>query len=203
MNPRARGIEDVDSLVGEVERAIRDALRGEQSVENIDYLVTRAIEAVRNAVSGDKPVEDIDSLVEEVHLAVISGVDDERLREDLDSLMDRINKAVRDVFGRWLESAESVGQSLRAWLGSVRNRVRRTGRDNVVMVRVDRESLERMDELKEADLVSSRSEAAAYLISEGIRARQELFDGIRSRIETIRKAKEELRRLQEEGNFRV
>ena len=58
-----------------------------------------------------------------------------RLGEDLDSLMDRINKAVRGVFGRWMEAAESVGQSLRDWLGSIRGRVRRTSRDNVVMVR--------------------------------------------------------------------
>ena len=201
MNTRTGGrpIEDVDSLVEEVERAIRDALKGEESVENIDDLVSRAKEAVRNAVNGDKPADDIDALVQEVGLAVRSGVDAGRLGGDLDSLMDRINKAVRGVFSRWMEAAESVGQSLRDWLGSIRGRVHRTSRDNVVMVRVDRESLERMDELIEAGLVGSKSEAAAFLIVEGIKARKELFDGIRLRIESIRTAREELRRLKEDG----
>ena len=199
MNTRAGGrpLEDVDSLVEEVERAVRDAIGGEELAENIDDLVSRAKEAVRNAVNGDRPADDIDSLVQEVQLAIRSGVDAERQGEDFDSLMDRINKAVRSVFSRWMEAAESVGD----WLGSIRGRVRRSGRDNVVMVRVDRDSLERLDELVEAGLVGSKSEAAAFLIVEGIKARKELFEGIRSKIDVIRKAKEELQRLLNEESM--
>ncbi len=44
-------------------------------------------------------------------------------------------------------------------------------------------------------MVDSRSEAAAFLISEGIKARQGLFDQISGKIEQIKKAKEELREL--------
>ena len=183
--------------------AIRETVSEGEREEDIDYLVQSVNDAVREAVSGEKNFEDVDSLVEEVHLAVRSRVDIASLGEDIDSYRDQIDRAVRGVFGRWLASAESAGQNLRDWLGSVRDRMRRTPRNKVVMVRVDKDSLDRMDELKEAGLVSSQSEAAAYLISEGVKARQELFDGIRSRIDTIRKAKEELRLLQEEGNFRV
>ena len=205
MSTRPRGrkpSEDVDSLVAEIEAAIRESFSEGELAENVDDLVKCVSDAVREAVSGQKHFEDVDSLVEEVHLAVRNGVDSEQLGGDFDSLMDRINKAVRGVFGRWLESAESVGQSLREWLGSVRDRVRSSTRDIVVMVRVDKESLERMDELREADLVGSRSEAAAFLISEGVKARQDLFEGIRMRIDTIRKARQELQKLKTEGGFR-
>ena len=63
------------------------------------------------------------------------------------------------------------------------------------MVRVDADSLNKMDELVEAELAGSRSEAAAYLISEGIKSREPLFDAISAKVEEIRKAKEELRVL--------
>lgn len=195
--------EYVESLVAEIEAAIRESFTDGELADNLDDLVKCVTDAVREAVSGQRQFEDVDELVEEVHLAVRNGVDSEKLGGDFDSLMDRINRAVRGVFSRWLESAESVGQSLKDWLGSVPGRVRRSTRDVVVMVRVDKESLERMDELREANLVSSRSEAAAFLISEGVKARQDLFEGIRMRIDTIRKAREELQRLKEEGSFRV
>ena len=73
--------------------------------------------------------------------------------------------------------------------------VRGTGRDSVVMVRINDESRDRMDQLIETELVGSRSEAAALLIAEGIRARQDLFDKISAKIEDIRRAKAELHRL--------
>ena len=63
------------------------------------------------------------------------------------------------------------------------------------MVRVDKDSLNRLDELVEAEVVGSRSEAAAYLITAGIAARQSLFDTIAAKVDEIRKAKEELRKL--------
>jgi Arc/MetJ-type ribon-helix-helix transcriptional regulator len=66
------------------------------------------------------------------------------------------------------------------------------------MVRVNKESLEKLDELVEAGIVNSRSEAAAFLIVEGTKARQGLFDRISSKIEEIRNAKQELKKLLEE-----
>ncbi len=51
-------------------------------------------------------------------------------------------------------------------------------RTNVVMVRMDDNSLEKIDILVDAKVCKSRSEAAAYLITKGIAAQQETFDEI-------------------------
>ena len=185
---------DVDSLVEEVERAVRQALGERELTENIDDLVNRVSEAVRNAVSGDK-AHDLGSVEQEVRKAVRDAVGDERPGEDIETLAEWITKSVRTSFNRGSELAGSVGQSLKDRIQTMVGGVRGTGRDGVVMVRVNQESMERIDELIEAGLVGSRSEAAAYLIAEGIKARQSLFDGISSKIEAIRKAREELQRL--------
>ena len=190
---------DVDSLVKEIERTVRDTLDEKGQTENIDDLVHRVSEAVRNAVSGDK-AHDFGSVEREVRKAVRDAVGDEGQGEDTETLADRITKTVQAAFNRGSELAGSVGQSLKDRIQTMVGGVRGTGRDGVVMVRVNQESLERIDELIEAGLVGSRSEAAAYLIAEGIKARQGLFDGISSKIEAIRKAREELQRLlNEEG----
>ena len=190
---------DVDSLVEEVERAVREALGERELTENIDDLVNRVSEAVRNAVSGDK-AHDLGSVEQEVRKAVRDAVGDERPGEDIETLAEWITKSVRTSFNRGSELAGSVGQSLKDRIQTMVGGVRGTGRDGVVMVRVNQESMERMNELIEAGLVGSRSEAAAYLIAEGIKARQGLFDGISSKIEAIRKAREELQSLlNEEG----
>jgi Arc/MetJ-type ribon-helix-helix transcriptional regulator len=63
------------------------------------------------------------------------------------------------------------------------------------MVRTTKESVEHLDTLVEAGIAGSRSEAAAFLIGEGVKARQELFDKIADKVDQIRKTKEELRGL--------
>ncbi len=85
------------------------------------------------------------------------------------------------------EINENAKDAIRAMTGSSRN--------NVVMVRVNEESLAQLDQLVEAGIVSSRSEAAAFLISSGAHARKDLFDKIAEKVEEIRKAREELRHL--------
>ena len=121
----------------------------------------------------------------------------EKLVEDVETLVDEVNKAVRVAVVRGSETAESVGENLR---GTIKETLKcvRAARDSVVMVRVNKESLGRMEELVEAGIVSSRSEAAAFLIGEGIKARQGLFDKISSKIDEIRDVKEELRKLLDE-----
>ena len=68
------------------------------------------------------------------------------------------------------KSVENIGQTLGEAL---------QGRGNVVMVRVNDETLAHLDMLVEAELARSRSEAAALLISEGAKANTQLFDRIR------------------------
>ena len=71
----------------------------------------------------------------------------------------------------------------------------RDGRTNVVMVRVSRDSLDRLDELVDCGLARSRSEAAAFLIAEGSQARKILFEKLTEQARVIRQAKERLREL--------
>lgn len=107
-------------------------------------------------------------------------------------------KAVgREAISLVTETAEDVAGNVVETIGAIRNKTagNRQTRDNVVMVRVDKDSLDRLDELVEAEVVGSRSEAAAYLITAGIAARQGLFNAIAAKVDEIRKAKEELRKL--------
>ena len=65
-------------------------------------------------------------------------------------------------------------------------------RNNVVMVRVDEENLSRIDELVESGQFNSRSEATAFLIGEGISAKQEMFDKIAEKVSQIQNLRDEL-----------
>ena len=116
-----------------------------------------------------------------------------RLSENVDEIVDEVNKTVRVAIVKGVDVAESIGENIRDTVQGMRG-----NRDNVVMVRVDKASLDRLDELVEAGIMGSRSEAAAFLISEGIKARQPLFDRIGEKIQEIRRAKDELRQMVEE-----
>ena len=120
-----------------------------------------------------------------------------KIVEDIENAVDEVNKVVRIGVARGSEVAETVGEGLRDSIRDTLHGVR-SNRDNVVMVRTNKESLDRLDELVEGGIDNSRSEAAAFLIAEGIKSRQGLFDRISVKIEEIRKAKEELRLLVEE-----
>ena len=189
-----RSVENIDSLVEEIEQAVRDALGDEAQKENIDDLVNRISESVRKAASGDK-AHDFGSVEREVRRAVQDAVGKEKPGEDFETTADMIIKAVRAASSRGSKLAGSVGQSLKDTVQDTIQAMRGTGRDGVVMVRVNQESMERIDELIETGLVGSRSEAAAYLVAEGIKANQDLFDKISSKMEAIRKAREELQSL--------
>ena len=102
----------------------------------------------------------------------------------LDKADDAVSAAIGEVV------ATTVGESLRTTIESVRSK-----RDNVVMVRVSRESLARLDELVDCGLTNSRSEAAAFLIAEGIKAREDLYGKIAEQSKVIRQAKERLNAL--------
>lgn len=60
------------------------------------------------------------------------------------------------------------------------------------MVRVDEENLNRIDELVESGQFNSRSEATAFLISEGIKSKQQMFDKMAEKISQIQNLRSEL-----------
>ena len=126
-----------------------------------------------------------------------SGDDQSRRRArtitiTLDDL-DDVDKAVRDAIGKGRDVATSVGDSIRESINTVR-----TTRDSVVMVRLSKDSLEKLDELVDSGVTNSRSEAAAFLIGEGVKARSDLFDKIAEQTRVIREAREKLRQLLED-----
>ena len=107
--------------------------------------------------------------------------------------LDDVDKAVRDAIGKGRDVASSVGGSIRDSINAVR-----TTRDSVVMVRLSKDSLERLDDLVDSGVTNSRSEAAAFLIGEGVKARSDLFDKIAEQTRVIREAREKLRQLLED-----
>nr|NIO37119.1 hypothetical protein [Candidatus Bathyarchaeota archaeon] len=66
-----------------------------------------------------------------------------------------------------------------------------SSRANVVASRLGDDELKLIDMLIEARLFHTRSEAVAYLVSEGIKARQDVFDKVSSSLEEIRKIRKE------------
>jgi Arc/MetJ-type ribon-helix-helix transcriptional regulator len=72
-------------------------------------------------------------------------------------------------------------------------------RDNVVMVRLGDEPVERLDELVEAGLFGSRSEAAAFLVGAGIHAQRELFARIAEQTSELHRLRELLHQTAREA----
>jgi Arc/MetJ-type ribon-helix-helix transcriptional regulator len=71
-------------------------------------------------------------------------------------------------------------------------------REHVVMVRVNDEILKHLDMLVESGICKSRSGAATFMIREGIKANQGLFDRIKEIAQEIMNLKEQLKRAIEE-----
>ena len=111
-----------------------------------------------------------------------------RIIEGLEIIVDEAKSAAKSAIRK--TGADSIGENLKESVESVL-----AAREKVVMVRLNKESLMRIDELVESQLVKSRSEAAAFLIGEGIQRRNGLFDRIAQKVDNIRKAKEELHNL--------
>ena len=183
---------DVEALIQELEETVRDAI----SNGKLDDLARRVDEILDREIGRDKQ-EGADAVIREVRIAVRSAVGEE-MPEDVESLLDRMRSAVRDAASKSTRAAGSVGSSLRDRIRATVDTVRGTGRASVLMVRVNAESRERMDQLIEAGLVGSRSEAAAYLIAEGIKSREDLFVEMAAQIDAIRRAKEELQKILDE-----
>lgn len=64
-------------------------------------------------------------------------------------------------------------------------------RSNVVASRIGDEELKTVDLLIEAGLFETRSEAVAYMVSEGIKAREDVIGKVTSALEEIRKLRRE------------
>lgn len=90
------------------------------------------------------------------------------------------NATVKDVWRQVESFGLTLGEALQ-------------GRGNVVMVRINDEALAHLDMLVEGEITKSRSESAAFLINEGIKANDVLFTRIKAITEQITTLREQLR----------
>ena len=100
-------------------------------------------------------------------------------------------KSEANIKGAW-KQVENIGQAIGDAL---------QGRGNVVMVRINDEALNHLDMLVEAEVVKSRSEAAALLINEGIRTNEELFKKIGDVTSQIAALRDQLRETVKKENI--
>lgn len=96
-----------------------------------------------------------------------------------------------DDFGKEVEkfaskTAESIKKVIDKALAS---------RNTVLTIRVNDESNVKMNMLVDAGLFKSRSESAAFLIQEGIKRREDLFEKIVGKLKKMDKIKDELRSI--------
>jgi Arc/MetJ-type ribon-helix-helix transcriptional regulator len=100
-------------------------------------------------------------------------------------------KGAFDEFGEQVEkfanrTAESIKKAIDKALSS---------RNTVLTIRVNDESNEKINRLVESGLFKTRSESAAFLIMQGIKAQQDLFDKIEGKIKRMEKIKQELKSI--------
>lgn len=109
-------------------------------------------------------------------------------KSGFDELASSVKEAAQEVAQKTGEvinkATESIGKAIDSALSA---------RDHVVMVRVNDDSLKSLDSLVQTGIFKSRSEAAAFLISEGVKAQAPLFDRISERIKEIERLRTELK----------
>ncbi len=138
--------------------------------------------------SGDVIIEEKVTDTDDI---VITRMTNEESRQtpdfDLASSVKDVAQKTGEVFNR---ATESIGKAIETALAA---------RENVVMVRVNTDSLKKLDALVQSGIFKSRSESAAFLISEGIKGQSAMFDRISSKIEEIERLRGELKTIIEPG----
>lgn len=119
--------------------------------------------------------------------------------EDFSDAMGELENPGVDQIRQKTRIKDKVARGLSSGAESMSSVVKKAllAREHVLMVRVNEDTLVRINQLMDAGLFRSRSEAAASLIAEGIAAKAELFEHIVDKTEKINKLKEELRQLAE------
>jgi Arc/MetJ-type ribon-helix-helix transcriptional regulator len=148
---------------------------------------------MRDYGDGDVIIEEKQDGTDEV---VVTRIPNES-REQASSSFDDLTASVKGVAQRTGDvinkATESISKAIESALAA---------RDHVVMVRVNDEALKRLDELVQSGIFKSRSESAAFLISEGVRAQEALFARIAEKISEIERLRSELKTIIEPGETR-
>ena len=112
-------------------------------------------------------------------------------------MKDETRHKVKSDFKQFVGSAKQAATEISEQLGRQAEKMideaKAVHRQLIVSVRLDDESVQRLEQLLEAGICHTRSEAVAFLTREGIKARRDLFDKIDQKIEEIRRIREEPR----------
>jgi hypothetical protein len=120
----------------------------------------------------------------------LEPVDDLVLHEgDAQHGGERVQSSVRDIASRIPESLSSIGRDISRTI----ERALSAKDDYVVAVKVSHEAQDKLEQLVAAGVFRTRAEAAAFLIDEGIKAQQPLFDRVAQKLSEIERLRAELR----------
>ena len=130
-----------------------------------------------------------------------------------DELRDRYREAVREWRIRYRDVMNDWKQRMREWKNLAKSSMKEgylpplpplppplplpstpsasKTRTNVVASRIGDEELQVIDMLVETGLFTTRSEAVAYLVSEGVKARNDIVEKVSSTVDEIRKIRNE------------
>jgi Arc/MetJ-type ribon-helix-helix transcriptional regulator len=135
--------------------------------------------------TGDVIIEE--KRVDDDEIVVTRMADEsDRRKSGLDDLASSVKEVAQKTVEGLGKATESIGKAIESALSA---------RDHVVMVRVNDESLKKLDALVQSGVFKSRSEAAAFLISEGVKAQEALFNRISERITEIERLRSELKSI--------
>ena len=127
---------------------------------------------------------EVNNMTSPTHEYEAVPVDDSlvRSRRPTETLEDIVSSArefatkIPEKIGRAIEKAVSAGE-------------------HAILVKVDDETLRRIEMLVRADVCKTRPEAVVFLAKEGIKAQQELFQRIEAKEAEIERLKSELRNI--------
>lgn len=142
---------------------------------------------------GDVIIEDKSSDRDEIMVTKMEN-QETRTSTTFDDIASSVRESVKDVAQKTGEvvnkATESISKAIESALSA---------RDHVVMVRVNDDSLKKLDALVQSGIFKSRSESAAFLIGEGIKGQAVLFDSIAQKIEEIERLRSELKSIVHSG----
>jgi len=133
--------------------------------------------------SGDVVIEEKTSDNDDILVTNIPN-DEPHQKSGFDELASSVKEVAQKTGEAFNKATESIGKAIDSALAA---------RDHVVMVRVNDDSLKSLDALVQTGIFKSRSEAAAFLISEGVKAQAPLFERISERIKEIERLRAELK----------
>ena len=134
---------------------------------------------------GDVIIEEKSTDRDEIMVRKMENQDPKQINA-FDNVVSSAREVAQKTGEAFNRATESISQAIESALSA---------RDHGVMVRVNDEYLKRLVALVQSGIFKSRSESAAFLIGEGIKAQAVLFDSISQKIEEIERLRAELKSI--------